>query len=101
MDQPGAVRRVFLRTIVRQPRLTSFYDENLEADKETLSLCCKSVIIALQRALDELELAAHDSSARADHVHMFLSILRAQTLESLRGSTRQGFPVSYIMARSS
>eukprot|EP00250_Pteridium_aquilinum_P007836 c17476_g1_i1 orf=321-7031(+) len=76
VDKP-AIRRMFLRALLRQPRPSN------SLGSETESYTSESVIVALQGALEELELLAHDVNIRADHVHMFLTILRAQEIRDL------------------
>lgn len=76
VDKP-AIRRMFLRALLRQPRPSNSLGSEIE------SFTSESVIVALQGALEELELNAHDVNIRADHVHMFLSILRAQEIRDL------------------
>ncbi|MCO5565015.1 hypothetical protein L7F22_018685 [Adiantum nelumboides] len=76
VDKP-TIRRMFFRALLRQPRPSNLLGT------ETESFTSESVIAALQGALEELELSAHDMNARADHVHMFLSILRSQEIRDL------------------
>lgn len=42
-----------------------------------VNLTIEGLLWAMMGALEELDLAAHDASGRADHVHMFLSVLGA------------------------
>eukprot|EP00897_Mesotaenium_endlicherianum_P010369 jgi/Mesen1/9360/ME000061S08809 len=42
-----------------------------------VSVAAEGLMWAMTGALEELELAAHDAGGRADHVHMFLSVLGA------------------------
>jgi acetyl-CoA carboxylase/biotin carboxylase 1 len=67
-EKPSNVRRMFLRTLLRQAK--PFEDES------EIAHTTKNVEITLQKALEELELTSHDSNNKADHVHMFLSLLR-------------------------
>lgn len=67
-EKPSNVKRMFLRTLLRQAKPS---DEGSEAEHAT-----KNAELALQKALEELELTSHDSNNKADHVHMFLSLLR-------------------------
>ncbi|KAH7276946.1 hypothetical protein KP509_39G027900 [Ceratopteris richardii] len=76
VDKP-AIRRMFLRALLRQPAPSNMLGT------ETDSFTSESVIAALQGALEELELSAYDVKTRADHIHMFLSILRAQEIRDL------------------
>ncbi|XP_024517260.1 acetyl-CoA carboxylase 1 isoform X1 [Selaginella moellendorffii] len=66
----STVKRTFLRTFVRQ---TKTLDEDGTFE---------SVIKALQGALEELEVA----EGRAEHVHMYLCVLRPQGVRSLASS---------------
>uniref|UniRef100_A0A0D6R0K3 Uncharacterized protein n=1 Tax=Araucaria cunninghamii TaxID=56994 RepID=A0A0D6R0K3_ARACU len=74
VDKP-AIRRMFLRTLVRQPK---FIDS-----APTISITANSIVKSLLGALEELELHAHNAYVKSDHVHMFLCILRAQELSDL------------------
>jgi len=76
IDKP-AIRRMFLRTLVRQPK---FVDGKGDS---TTSIIANSVVKSLMGVLEELEMHAHNANAKSDHVHMFLCILRAQELSDL------------------
>lgn len=93
-DSKSNVRRMFLRALVRQP--ISWEDSKggglLSESSQGITSMEQSITNTLQGALDELELAAHDMNGKADHIHMYLCILRAQELEGptqtlLRSST--------------
>jgi acetyl-CoA carboxylase/biotin carboxylase 1 len=83
-DAKSNIRRMFLRALVRQP--VSWEDSKvgglLSESSQGMTLVEQSITNTLQGALDELELAAHDMNGKADHIHMYLCILRAQELES-------------------
>lgn len=90
-DANSNIRRKFLRALVRQPKSRED-SENAGILPESpggITLVEQSVMKALQGALDELELAAHDTNGKADHIHMYLSILRAQELGNLTGALRR------------
>ena len=76
VDKP-AIRRMFLRALLRQPNPSN----SLGSDTE--SYTTESVMVAIQGALEELELSAYDLNGRPDHVHMFLSIVRHQEIRDL------------------
>ncbi|KAH9295974.1 hypothetical protein KI387_039562, partial [Taxus chinensis] len=87
VDKP-AIRRMFLRTLVRQPKFIDGADKSqgLDVDRKgasTISTTANSIIKSLLGALEELELYAHNANAKSDHVHMFLCILRAQESRDL------------------
>lgn len=70
-DKPVPVRRMFLRSLVRQPTIT---DGGL----------FKCVLGSLMDAMEELELNAHKEDAmKPDHAHMFLCLLREQQINDL------------------
>lgn len=81
---------MFLRALIRQPkpRDESGY-ENL--DSRSITLVEDSITQSLQGALDELELAVHDTNSKADHIHVYLCILRAQELGDLTQASRYHF----------
>lgn len=74
-------RRMFLRALIRQPKVN---DESVGEDTRGITLVKDSITQSLQGALDELELAVHDTNGKADHIHLYLCILRAQELDDLR-----------------
>ncbi|GLJ49976.1 hypothetical protein SUGI_1062920 [Cryptomeria japonica] len=87
VDKP-AIRRMFLRTLVRQPKvidsaakLQVLNDDRKETS--TMSLTANSIAKSLLGALEELELYAHNANVKSDHVHIFLCILRAQESSDL------------------
>eukprot|EP01018_Ginkgo_biloba_P038670 Gb_33780 [translate_table: standard] len=88
VDKP-AIRRMFLRTLVRQTKLLESPAKSQElnvdrkAGESTKSVTAKSVVISLLGALEELELYAHNANVKSDHVHMYLCILRAQELSDI------------------
>ena len=77
---------MFLRALIRQP-ITR--DENGGAQLVNgITRVEDSITQSLQGALDELELAVHDINSKADHIHMYLCILRAQELCDLTQASR-------------
>ncbi|XP_024374276.1 acetyl-CoA carboxylase 1 [Physcomitrium patens] len=88
VDGKTRTRRMFLRALIRQPkpRDESGY-ENL--DSRSITLVEDSITQSLQGALDELELAVHDTNSKADHIHVYLCILRAQELGDLTQASRK------------
>lgn len=76
-------RRMFLRALVRQPKPSVDDESGLHLDSRDITQVKDSIAQSLQGALDELELAVHDRNGRADHIHMYLCILRAQELHDL------------------
>ncbi len=91
IDAKTNVRRMFLRALVRQPNLKEGGNTKAVQEVRGFSLAEDSVANALQVALDELDLAAHDTNGRADHVHMYLCILRAQELGDLAQPSRYSY----------
>lgn len=88
-DGKTRTRRMFLRALIRQPKPS---DENgaHPTDSRDITLVKNSITQSLQGALDELELTVHDINGKADHVHMYLCILRAQKLDDLTQTSRYG-----------
>ncbi|KAG2305142.1 hypothetical protein Bca52824_033793 [Brassica carinata] len=69
-DKPVPVKRMFLRSLVRQDTLTDGFS--------------KCVLRSLTNAMEELELNAHKEDAtKPDHGHMFLCLLREQQINDL------------------
>ena len=87
VDKP-AIRRMFLRTLVRQPKFIDnaaklqMLNEDVK-EASTMSLIANRVVKSLLGALEELELYAHNANAKSDHVHIFLCILRPQESSDL------------------
>ncbi|KAJ7569509.1 hypothetical protein O6H91_01G081500 [Diphasiastrum complanatum] len=93
VSEKPAIRRMFLRTLLRQSQTSTICDPSLinkastTTDSNIYLYMLESITKALQGALEELELTAHDSNGQADHVHVYLCLLRAQELARLqRGS---------------
>lgn len=87
-DPKTKVRRMFSRSVVRQSKSGEEGTAEVTPESRGIIPVEESVTKALQGALDELELAAHDTNGKADHVHMYLCILRAQELGDLTQASR-------------
>nr|BBG67099.1 acetyl-CoA carboxylase [Gnetum ula] len=74
IDKP-AIRRMFLRTLLRQPKY-------VERDM-SMSVAASNVVKSLLGVLEELELYAHNANAKSDHVHVFICVLRDQRAADL------------------
>ncbi|PIN24736.1 Acetyl-CoA carboxylase [Handroanthus impetiginosus] len=89
IDKPLPIRRMFLRTLVRQPisneGLTLYQGLDQEAAQSmwSLSFTSRSILRSLMSAMDELELNSHNSAIKPDHAHMYLYILREQHIDDL------------------
>lgn len=49
----------------------------------SMSFTSKSILRSLLGAMEELDLNAHNTTAKADHAHMYLYVVREQQLEDL------------------
>ncbi|KAI9394985.1 hypothetical protein POPTR_005G169100v4 [Populus trichocarpa] len=89
VDKPGPIRRMFLRTLVRQPTMnegfTAYQGLGIETTgtQWTVSLTSRSILRSLVTALEELELNVHNATVKPDHAHMYLCILREQQIDDL------------------
>ena len=89
VDKPGPIRRMFLRTLVRQPTMnegfTAYQRLGIETtgSQWTVSFTSRSILRSLVNALEELELNAHNATVKPDHAHMYLCILREQQIDDL------------------
>uniref|UniRef100_A0A6V7QRJ1 Acetyl-CoA carboxylase n=1 Tax=Ananas comosus var. bracteatus TaxID=296719 RepID=A0A6V7QRJ1_ANACO len=94
VDPQARVQRMFLRTLVRQPRLSSGFSSSQDVNtviscaKSSLSFTASSILRSLMAALEELELHVHNTTIRSDHSHMYLCILREQQLYDLINYSR-------------
>ncbi|KAG2709256.1 hypothetical protein I3843_05G209100 [Carya illinoinensis] len=88
VDKPIPIRRMFLRTLVRQ----STSDEGTayqQLDAETtrsqraMSFTSRSILRSLMAAMEELELNTHNTTVKSDHGHMYLYIVREQQIDDL------------------
>lgn len=88
-DSNVPIKRMFLRTIVRQPSTTEGFSRRQAHDSETahashsMSFTSICVLRSILTALEELELNVHNASIRSEHSHMYLCILREQQLYDL------------------
>ncbi|KAG0579665.1 hypothetical protein KC19_4G115000 [Ceratodon purpureus] len=87
-DGKTKTRRMFLRALIRQPKSSDGIGV-AQPDSRGITLVKDSITQSLQGALDELELAVHDINSKADHIHMYLCILRAQQLDDLTQAYRK------------
>eukprot|EP00258_Populus_trichocarpa_P041576 XP_024457595.1 acetyl-CoA carboxylase 1-like [Populus trichocarpa] len=89
VDKPGPIRRMFLRTLVRQPTMnegfTAYQGLGIETTgtQWTVSFTSRSILRSLVTALEELELNVHNATVKPDHAHMYLCILREQQIDDL------------------
>lgn len=85
-DKPVPVRRMFLRSLVRQTTMTDGFLLQQGQDNQlsqTLPLTSKCILRSLMDAMEELELNAHKDAMKPDHAHMFLCLLREQQINDL------------------
>ncbi|CAL9059059.1 acetyl-CoA carboxylase 1 [Musa acuminata AAA Group] len=100
LDSKAVIRRMFLRTLLRQPSTINGFASSQVLDTEisraqpSLSFTSISILRSLMAALEELELHVHNTTTRSDHSHMYICILREQQLHDL-------LPPSRIMALDS
>ncbi|KAJ0987373.1 hypothetical protein J5N97_005729 [Dioscorea zingiberensis] len=89
VDSKAPIRRMFLRTLVRQSSTTfgSSLGEALNMEiihaQPSLSYTSMSILKSIVAALEELELHSHNATIRSDHSHMYLCISREQQLLDL------------------
>uniref|UniRef100_A0A803M2A6 Acetyl-CoA carboxylase n=1 Tax=Chenopodium quinoa TaxID=63459 RepID=A0A803M2A6_CHEQI len=83
MDKPS-IRRMFLRTLVRQP-ISEFSGVELGTlrTQRPISFTSRSILRSLTTAMEELELNAHNVTLKPDHAHMYLYIVREQQIHDL------------------
>ncbi|KAL9247543.1 hypothetical protein vseg_020966 [Gypsophila vaccaria] len=91
LDKPS-IKRMFLRTLVRQ----SLSDDNLiEAELETnqtqkpLSFTTRRILKSITSAMEELEHNAQNVTLKPNHAHMFLNFVKEQQLHDLVPLHRQ------------
>ncbi|XP_019100885.1 PREDICTED: acetyl-CoA carboxylase 1-like [Camelina sativa] len=88
-DKPVPVKRMFLRSLVRQATMNDGFMLQQGQDKQhsqtlfSMPYTSKCVLRSLMDAMEELELNAHNASMKPDHAHMFLCILREQQIDDL------------------
>ncbi|XP_031273028.1 acetyl-CoA carboxylase 1-like [Pistacia vera] len=88
VDKPLPIRRMFLRTLVRQSTnegFTSYPGLNQKTNGAhwNMSFTSRSILRSLMASMEELELNMHNASFRSDHAHMYLCILREQQINDL------------------
>ncbi|CAI0447729.1 unnamed protein product [Linum tenue] len=89
IDKPGPIKRMFLRSLVRQPSSTDGFTAHqglgMEAvrTQTALSFTSRSILGSLVAAMEELELNVHNATIKSEHAHMYLCILREQNIEDL------------------
>ncbi|CAK7347099.1 unnamed protein product [Dovyalis caffra] len=89
VDKPVPIRRMFLRTLVRQPTMNEGFAAYQGLGMETtrtqwaISFTSRSILRSLVAAMEELELNVHNATVKSDHAHMYLCILREQQIDDL------------------
>ncbi|KAM1551703.1 hypothetical protein ACFXTH_043944 [Malus domestica] len=89
VDKPQPTKRMFLRTLVRQPTSNDLFAGFQRLDMEAaskqwaLSFTSRSILGSLLTAMEELELNAHNATVKSDHTHLYLYILREQQIDDL------------------
>ncbi|CAN1247442.1 Acetyl-CoA carboxylase 1 [Linum perenne] len=89
IDKPVPIRRMFLRSLVRQPTSTDGFTvyQGLGMDafrtQSALSFTSGSILDSIVAAMEELELNVHNATIKSEHAHMYLCILREQNIEDL------------------
>ncbi|KAJ6335562.1 hypothetical protein OIU78_012232 [Salix suchowensis] len=89
VDKPMPIRRMFLRTLVRQPTMNEGFTAYQGLGMETactqwaVSFTSRSILRSLVAAMEELELNVHNATLKSDHAHMYLCILREQQIDDL------------------
>ncbi|KAG7648582.1 Biotin carboxylase-like N-terminal domain [Arabidopsis thaliana x Arabidopsis arenosa] len=88
-DKPVPIKRMFLRSLVRQATMNDGFilqqgqDKQLSQTLISMAFTSKCVLRSLMDAMEELELNAHNAAMKPDHAHMFLCILREQQIDDL------------------
>lgn len=89
VDKPLPIRRMFLRTLVRQPTSNEGFmsypvsDMGTNRAQWTMSFTSRGVLRSLMAAMEELELNVHNASVKSDYAQMYLCILREQQINDL------------------
>ncbi|XP_073263627.1 acetyl-CoA carboxylase 1 isoform X2 [Populus alba] len=89
VDKPVPIRRMFLRTLVRQTTMNEGFTAYQGLGMETartqwaVSFTSNSILRSLVAAMEELELNVHNATVKSDHAHMYLCILREQQIDDL------------------
>ncbi|RZR86928.1 hypothetical protein BHM03_00014220 [Ensete ventricosum] len=101
LDSKAVIRRMFLRTLLRQPSTINGFASSQVLDTEisraqpSLSFTSISILRSLMAALEELELHVHNTTTRSDHSHMYICILREQQLHDLLPPSRLVLHIIY------
>ncbi|VYS48102.1 unnamed protein product [Arabidopsis thaliana] len=88
-DRPVPIKRMFLRSLVRQTTMNDGFllqqgqDYQLSQTVLSMAFTSKCILRSLMNAMEELELNAHNAAMKPDHAHMFLCILREQQIDDL------------------
>ncbi|EOA39468.1 hypothetical protein CARUB_v10008063mg [Capsella rubella] len=88
-DKPVPIKRMFLRSLVREPTLNDGFmshqgqDYQLSQTVLSMAFTSKCVLKSLMNAMEELERNAHNAAMKPDHAHMFLCILPEQQIDDL------------------
>lgn len=88
VDKQLPIRRMFLRTLVRQSTNEGFtsypgLSKETSVAQWNMSFTSRSILRSLMASMEELELNMHNASFRSDHAHMYLCILREQQINDL------------------
>ncbi|KAJ4822501.1 acetyl-coenzyme-A carboxylase [Turnera subulata] len=89
VDKPVPIRRMFLRTLVRQPTTNEGFaayqglDTGATHTQWAMSFTSRSILRSLVAAMEELELNVHNATVKSDHAHMYLCVLREQQIDDL------------------
>lgn len=95
VDSKALIQRMFLRTLVRQPKAADAFSSarvlsvELARAQHSLSVTSSSIIRSLMAALEEIELYMHNATIRSDHSHMYLCILQQQRIRDLLPYSRK------------
>ncbi|CAM8936060.1 unnamed protein product [Rhodiola kirilowii] len=95
VEKTKPIKRMFLKTLVRQPLSYEGFAGYRRVDMETaraqlsMSFTSKSILRSLLGAMEELDLNAHNTTAKADHAHMYLYVVREQQIEDLIPYTKR------------
>ncbi|XP_010538957.1 PREDICTED: acetyl-CoA carboxylase 1 [Tarenaya hassleriana] len=88
-DKPVPIKRMFLRSLVRQSTMNEGFtmqqglDNQLSQTLFSMPFTSKCIFRSLMAAMEELELISHNATVKPDHAHMFLCILREQQIDDL------------------
>nr|ASZ00205.1 acetyl-CoA carboxylase 2 [Erodium texanum] len=86
VDKPLRTKRMFLRTLVRQPTDEKAYQgqgTETTGAQQAMSFTSRTILGSIMGAMEELELNAHSTTGKCDHAHMYLHIVREQQIDDL------------------